>query len=73
MILFNLSGHGYFDMTAYDNYLAGNLKDFAYPAEKVRGSDDSTCRCSHEAEREAHSHRHTADRRPCTSATTPAR
>jgi len=34
-ILFNLSGHGYFDMSAYDNYLAGNLKDFAYPAEKV--------------------------------------
>jgi tryptophan synthase beta chain len=35
VILFNLSGHGYFDMTAYDNYLAGNLQDFAYPAEKV--------------------------------------
>jgi tryptophan synthase beta chain len=35
VILFNLSGHGYFDMSAYDNYLAGNLKDFAYPAEKV--------------------------------------
>ena len=35
VILFNLSGHGYFDMTAYDNYLAGNLKDFAYPAEQV--------------------------------------
>ncbi len=35
VILFNLSGHGYFDMTAYDNYLAGKLQDFAYPAEKV--------------------------------------
>ncbi|MHB8376044.1 MAG: TrpB-like pyridoxal phosphate-dependent enzyme [Dehalococcoidia bacterium] len=35
-ILFNLSGHGYFDMTAYDNYLAGNLHDFAYPEAKVR-------------------------------------
>jgi tryptophan synthase beta chain len=35
VILFNLSGHGYFDMSAYDNYLAGNLRDFAYPAEKV--------------------------------------
>ncbi len=35
VILFNLSGHGYFDMSAYDSYLAGNLKDFAYPAEKV--------------------------------------
>jgi len=37
-ILFNLSGHGYFDMTAYDNYLAGGLKDFAYPAERVEAA-----------------------------------
>jgi len=36
VILFNLSGHGYFDMTAYDNYLAGQLQDFAYPAERVK-------------------------------------
>ncbi len=36
VILFNLSGHGYFDMTAYDNYLSGKLQDFAYPAEQVR-------------------------------------
>jgi tryptophan synthase beta chain len=36
VILFNLSGHGYFDMTAYDNYLAGKLQDFAYPEAKVR-------------------------------------
>ncbi len=35
VILFNLSGHGYFDMSAYDSYLAGKLQDFAYPAEKV--------------------------------------
>ncbi|MEW6239084.1 MAG: TrpB-like pyridoxal phosphate-dependent enzyme [Candidatus Omnitrophota bacterium] len=34
-ILFNLSGHGHFDMSAYDNYLAGNLVDYEYPAEKV--------------------------------------
>jgi tryptophan synthase beta chain len=34
-ILFNLSGHGYFDMTAYDNYLAGKLQDFEYPADRV--------------------------------------
>jgi tryptophan synthase beta chain len=26
-ILFNLSGHGHFDMAAYDNYLAGKLVD----------------------------------------------
>jgi len=35
-ILFNLSGHGNFDMQAYDDYLAGRLVDYAYPAEKVQ-------------------------------------
>ena len=30
VILFNLSGHGLIDMTAYDNYLAGNLRDHEY-------------------------------------------
>jgi len=29
-ILFNLSGHGHFDMSAYDQYLAGNLQDYDY-------------------------------------------
>jgi tryptophan synthase beta chain len=28
-ILFNLSGHGHFDMGAYDGYLAGRLEDVA--------------------------------------------
>jgi tryptophan synthase beta chain len=28
-ILFNLSGHGHFDMAAYDNYFAGKLEDVA--------------------------------------------
>ena len=27
MILFNLCGHGHFDMAAYDAYLAGKLED----------------------------------------------
>jgi len=36
VILFNLSGHGHFDLTAYDQYLSGRLEDYAYPAEKVR-------------------------------------
>lgn len=35
-ILFNLSGHGNFDMQAYDDYLAGRLVDYVYPAEKVQ-------------------------------------
>jgi tryptophan synthase beta chain len=34
-IVFNLSGHGHFDLGAYDQYLAGKLQDYAYPAEKV--------------------------------------
>jgi tryptophan synthase beta chain len=35
VILFNLSGHGHFDMQAYDTYLAGQLQDYAYPADAV--------------------------------------
>jgi len=34
-ILFNLCGHGYFDMAAYDAYLAGRLEDYAYPQAEV--------------------------------------
>ncbi len=35
VILFNLSGHGHFDMGAYDAYLAGALQDYAYPDEAI--------------------------------------
>jgi tryptophan synthase beta chain len=35
VILFNLSGHGHFDLGAYEQYLSGRLEDFAYPEEKV--------------------------------------
>jgi len=35
VILFNLSGHGHFDMAAYDSYLSGHLEDFEYPEEAV--------------------------------------
>jgi tryptophan synthase beta chain len=37
-ILFNLSGHGHVDMTAYDDFLAGKLTDYEYPAEAIRES-----------------------------------
>lgn len=37
-ILFNLSGHGHFDMAAYDQYFAGQLEDFAYPEAAVAAS-----------------------------------
>ncbi|MBI5301978.1 MAG: TrpB-like pyridoxal phosphate-dependent enzyme [Chloroflexi bacterium] len=35
VIAFNLSGHGHFDMTAYEQYLQGKLEDFEYPSALV--------------------------------------
>ncbi len=35
VILFNLSGHGHFDLSAYETYLRGQLEDYEYPADKV--------------------------------------
>ncbi|MFO0613390.1 MAG: TrpB-like pyridoxal phosphate-dependent enzyme [Polyangiaceae bacterium] len=35
VIVFGLSGHGHFDMMAYDAYHRGELQDFEYPTEKV--------------------------------------
>jgi tryptophan synthase beta chain len=37
-ILFNLSGHGHVDMTAYDDFFAGKLTDYEYPAEAIKES-----------------------------------
>jgi len=34
-ILFNLSGHGHFDMQAYIDYNAGKLKNYAYPESEI--------------------------------------
>jgi tryptophan synthase beta chain len=34
-ILFNLCGHGYLDLQAYTDYMAGKLKDFEYSSEEV--------------------------------------
>jgi tryptophan synthase beta chain len=36
VILFNLSGHGHFDLGAYQAYHAGELTDFSYPEDKVK-------------------------------------
>jgi tryptophan synthase beta chain len=38
VILFNLSGHGHFDLAAYETYLSGQLEDYEYPAEAVQAS-----------------------------------
>jgi len=35
VILFNLSGHGYFDMKAYEDFINKKLQPFEYPEEKV--------------------------------------
>ena len=35
IILFNLSGHGHFDMSAYMDYMAGKLQNYEYPAEEI--------------------------------------
>ncbi len=34
-LFFNLSGHGHFDMAAYDKYFSGELEDFEYPEEAI--------------------------------------
>lgn len=36
VILFNLSGHGHFDLAAYDAYLKGQLEDYDYPDEAIQ-------------------------------------
>ncbi len=35
VLFFNLSGHGHFDMAAYDKYFSGELEDFEYPEEAI--------------------------------------
>ena len=38
VIVFNLSGHGHFDMGSYDAYLAGKLVDYEYPTAQVQAA-----------------------------------
>ena len=37
-LLFNLSGHGHFDMAAYDKYFAGKLEDYEYPQDAIEAA-----------------------------------
>jgi tryptophan synthase beta chain len=37
-IVFNMSGHGHFDLSAYDAYLRDDLIDYEYPEEAIRES-----------------------------------
>jgi len=38
VIAFNFSGHGHFDMTAYEKFMDGELVDYEYPKEKIEES-----------------------------------
>lgn len=38
VILFNLSGHGNFDMASYQAYFSGKLQDYEYPAEEIEAA-----------------------------------
>jgi tryptophan synthase beta chain len=37
-IVFNLSGHGHFDLASYEKYLTGQLDDYDYPADRIAES-----------------------------------
>ena len=37
VILFNLCGHGHFDLSAYERHLSGALEDYEYPVGEGRG------------------------------------
>jgi len=38
VILFNLCGHGHFDLAAYQSYLDDSLQDYEYPRERIEAS-----------------------------------
>lgn len=40
VILFNLSGHGLIDMTAYDQFISGDLTNYSLPDEVIQGNVD---------------------------------
>jgi tryptophan synthase beta chain len=40
VIVFNLSGHGHFDLSAYQSYLANDLEDYEYPEEAIQAALD---------------------------------
>ena len=38
VIAFNFSGHGHFDLSAYEAYMDGKLENYEYPDEKIKES-----------------------------------
>ncbi|MHA1732701.1 MAG: TrpB-like pyridoxal phosphate-dependent enzyme, partial [Promethearchaeota archaeon] len=39
VIFFNFSGHGFFDLAAYDAYHKGKLVDYEYPAHEIESAE----------------------------------
>jgi len=37
-IAFNYSGHGFFDLSAYEKFFAGELQDYEYPADAIKAA-----------------------------------
>jgi tryptophan synthase beta chain len=37
-ILFNLCGHGFFDLSAYDSYLSGSMQDYEHPHTEIEAA-----------------------------------
>ncbi len=52
-IIFNCSGHGNLDLSAYDAYFSGKLNDFAFPEEKLTESLKSLPKTKKEEPKEA--------------------
>jgi tryptophan synthase beta chain len=40
VIAFNLSGHGHFDLSAYEAYLSGQLQDYEYPEAEIEAAKE---------------------------------
>jgi tryptophan synthase beta chain len=47
VIVFNLSGHGNFDMSAYQAYLSGRLQDFEYPEKEISKAMEDLPKVTH--------------------------
>jgi tryptophan synthase beta chain len=39
VIVFNLSGHGHFDLSSYEYYLKNELENYSYPQEAINTID----------------------------------
>ena len=50
MILFNLSGHGHFDLSSYNKYLVGELQDYDYPEDSLNTIRDHIPACKENAD-----------------------